>query len=401
MKDTYRGILGRDEWRQPFALTAVPPSGRRPRPIATTETDQDYADGKPIGVQFTYPVHFVPAGKRKPVVARVKGRGFVTLRTVSNSSIELACRIRRNSGRNETTDVVHCDRKFWWSLPGRPTVRHFAAALAMGDPSAVGVLNRNCVSTMAPATSIGDLDAREIIYDGSNDCVVGLQRGAEGILVSGDLVFLRDGPPLYVLWNEYWNNSIISIGTSRVVGEFAGSRPNPAYDDALNELVFGRPFEATDQKGAIDFAKEKGLHLEKKATIELVRPEWTRQDPMKIQLEAILQKLLQLISIPRAGTEEGQIQIRAERRRLGDLLERDGSVYDRAECLKEFQRWTCSQPRSWMDKFRIEKLFVLDAIDRIEAECIRRGRPSFFSAGLLNPEDDAAFVDYFNRAAGE
>ncbi|MDH8378219.1 hypothetical protein QIG63_27465, partial [Klebsiella pneumoniae] len=73
---------------------------------------------------------------------------------------------------------------------------------------------------------------------------------------------------------------------------------------------FGRPFEAVDRHDALSFAKEKSLDLGEHATIEMLRPELLRQDPIKVQLEATLRKLLRLVSIFRDGTQDGLAEIR-------------------------------------------------------------------------------------------
>ena len=43
-----------------------------------------------------------------------------------------------------------------------------------------------------------------------------------------------------------------------MIVELASSRRNPAFEDASNELIFGRPFEAGDRSGIAKFATEKG-----------------------------------------------------------------------------------------------------------------------------------------------
>lgn len=395
MKDSYRGILRRNEWDGPFALVVAAPSGRQPWPIKTKSSQGDYVEGKPIQVEFTYPVHFIPAGKRNIRVARIRDRAPVLLKTTGRARIDLACRVRPTRPNTEAIEIVHHGQELWWTLPGRPTVASFVTALSEGENAAVGLLDQNCVSA-AKANSKEELNAREIIYDGRDDCVAGLQRGAEGVLLSDEQVFLREGSPLYVLWNGYRNNSISSVGTSEVVIALANSRRNPAFEDASNQIIFGRPFEAADHQGALAFGRAKRLDIEQYATIEMLLPELLRQDPIKVQLESTLRKLLRLVSIFRAGTEGGLIEIRAERQRLRSVLERDGSIFDRGRDLNRFLDWALSEPQQWKTKFRVERLFVRDAIDRIEAECNRRGEPSPFSTTLLNEQENAAIEAYFN-----
>lgn len=371
------------------------PSGRSPWPIQTKSSRDDYVEGKPIVVEFTYPVHFIPVGKRTAVIARVRDRASVLLETTGTARIDLACRVHPTCTDREATEVAHFGRDLYWSLPKRPTVQCFVAALNEGEHAAVGLLDQNCVSTMAAANSQQDLNARKILYDGRDDSVARLQRGAEGLLVSDDQVLLRDGPPLFVLWNGYRNNNISSVGISQIIVELASSRRNPAFEDASNEIIFGRCFEASDRKSALDFSKANGVAIQEDATIEVLLPELMRQDPFKVQLEATLRKLLRLVSIFRPGTEDGLAEIRLERQRLRKLLERDGSIFDWGRGLKEFSDWAVSEPQAWKKKFRVEKLFVRDAIDRIEAECSRRGEPSPFLTTLLDADDDDAIDGYF------
>lgn len=392
MKDTYRGILRGHEWQSPFVLDAVAPSGRRPLPIETKSSRDDYVEGKPIAVQFSYPVHFIQHGKRTTVGARVRNSAPIMLKTTDERP-ELAFRIRPILGNGDPLHVVHFDDALWWSLPGAPTVQRFAAALTEGEYAAVGLLDPESVSTMRPVGSVAELQAREISYDGLADCIVRLQRGAARILVADNRVFVRDGAPVYMLWNGYINGSITAVGVSDVVGELASSRSNPAFEDASNELVFGRVFKATDHVCALDFARENGLKLNKASTIEVLGPELLQNDAMHIQLEATLSKLLRLISIFRAGTQEGSAEIIVERDRLRKVLAGEASISDCAQHLVQFFHWVAGEPQAWKKKFRVERLFVHDAMDRIEAECIRRGFISPFSKSILDAEDDAAIAN--------
>jgi hypothetical protein len=224
-----------------------------------------------------------------------------------------------------------------------------------------------------------------------------LSRGAARILVSKGKVFVRDGAPLHVLWNGYRDHSITSMGISPVVVELASSRRNPALEDASNEGIFGRPFEAGDCSAIATFAMEKGITFAEAATIEILLPELLRQDPLKVQLEATLCKLLRLLSIRRPGTEDGSEEIALGLRRLRDGIERDGLASERAHALKQFEDWA-GGPEDWKRKLRDERLFARDAIDRIEAECGRRGLPSPFSEPRFSEEDEAAIDRHFGSS---
>lgn len=252
MKNPYRGMFSEGEFDRPFFVSVVPPSGRRPWPIRTEAAERNYADGKPLAVQFTYPVHYVPAGKRSPRANRVQDRTAVLFRTAEPSELRTACVIRDVGSDDDITEIVHFEGELWWSLPGQPTIHRFAAALAAGEHAAVGLLDQGCVTTLKPASSEQELPIKKSIWNGRDNRLAGLGRGAERILVSGERVFLRDGAPLRVLWNGYRNQSITSVGISPVIGELASSRRNPAFEDASNELIFGRPFETGDHSRSCD-----------------------------------------------------------------------------------------------------------------------------------------------------
>lgn len=135
MTNSYRGMFREDEFDRPFFVSVVPPSGRRPWPILTETDERRHVEGQPVTVHFTYPVHYVPAGKRSPVASRVRDRAAVLFRTAEPSQLLTACVIRREGSDQNITDVVHFERELWWSLPGQPTIHRFAAALAAGEQS--------------------------------------------------------------------------------------------------------------------------------------------------------------------------------------------------------------------------------------------------------------------------
>lgn len=394
MKNTYRGIFFEGEYDRPFFLSVVPPSGRRPWPI-TTEADRDYVEGKPVTVEFAYPVHYVPAGKRSTGASWVRDCAAVLLKTAGASKLPTACVIRRDDG--DITEVVQFESELWWSLPGRPTVERFVAALAAGEPAAVGLLDQGCVTTRKAASSESDLAIKRLVWNGRDNRLARLGRGAQGLLVADGTVFVRDGAPLLALWNGYRNQSITSVGISPVIIELASSRRNPAFDDVSNELIFGRPFEACDLSGVELFAVEKAVGIGEDASIEIMLPDLLRQDPVTVQLEATLGKLARLLAIRRPGAEHGSKDIALQLARLRRTTEEAGSAADRARALKGFADWVVG-PEEWKKKFRVERLFVRDAIDRVEAECDRRKLSSPFAESHLSEEDEAAVDRHFGSS---
>jgi hypothetical protein len=397
MKNSYRGIFREGEFNRPFFVSVVPPSGRRPWPILAAADERRHVDGRPTTVKFTYPVHLVPAGKRNPVTVWVRDEAAVLFSTAEPSRLRTACVIAHSDSDRDPTEVVHFDGRLWWSLPGLPTIHRFAAALTAGEHAAVGLLDQGCVTTWKAASSERELAIKELVWNGRENRIARLNRGAEGIMVSDEKVFVRDGAPLYVLWNGYRNQSITSIGISPVIAELASSRRNPAFEDATNELIFGRPFEAGDRSGIAKFATEKRIRFAEDATMENLLPELLRQDPVKVQLEATLGKLSRLLSIRRPGTEGGNEEIALELRRLRDGVEKDGFATDRARALKRLADWA-SGAEEWKKKLRVERLFASDAIDRIEAECGRRGLASPFSEPRFSEEDEAAIDRHFGSS---
>lgn len=391
---SYRGMFRESELSRPFGLSVVGPSGRRPWPIRTSSDARIYFDGMPVQVEFTYPVHYVPDGRRRPVLGRVEARAPVLFRAADPSQVRTACRIEWDDADHGVTDVIHFAGKLWWSLPGKPTIDSFVAALDAGEHAAVGLLGETCVSTAKPARSEEELAARDIVCNGLDGCIASLGRGADGILVCDGQVFVREGAPVNVLWNGYHNQSITSIGISPVIVELASSRRNPAYEDASNELIFGRTFEAADGAGISAFAEGKGISFATDAKVDILLPDLLRVDPITVQLDATLQKLLRLFSIPRPGTVAGREEITVELRRLRDVVERDVSASERANALKHFAHWV-SGPEEWKKKFRVERLFAGDAIDRMEAECSRRSRASLFSETDFSEEEEAAIDRHF------
>src|ERR1700730_5154104 len=201
-------------------------------------------------------------------------------------------------------------------MPSQHTVGRFLAALANGEHAAVGLLDQGSVTSSRPASSIEELNSQKIKKNGRDDCIASLNRGASRILVLDGEVFICDGAPLYVLWNGYRKQSVTSVGTSRVVTELASSRPNPAFEDVSNDLIFGRLFGADEHSEALQFAMENNITLELDVKIETLLPELLRQNPIDVQLEAVLQNVLRLLFIKREGTEAGTDEVLFELRRL-------------------------------------------------------------------------------------
>ncbi|MDX3968252.1 MAG: hypothetical protein QHD01_16840 [Bradyrhizobium sp.] len=394
MKDSYRGMFREGEFDRPFFVSVVPPSGRKPWPIKTEPAGRTYLEGQPLTVEFSYPVHYVPAGRRRPVASWVRDKAPVLFKTAETSQVRTACVIRRGE---DVTEVVHFGGELWWSLPGRPPIERFAAALAAGEHAAVGLLDQGCVTTHQSASSETELSIKDLVWNGRESRIAALGRGAQGILVSEGKVFVRDGAPLSILWNGYRNQSITSIGISPVIVELASSRRNPAFDDVTNELIFGRTFEVGDRSGIAAFATEMGIRFAEKDTIEIMLPDLLRQDPVKVQLEAMLGKLSRLLAIRRPGTEGGRKEIARKVRYLRDSGHVDGSANDRARVLKNFAEWV-SGVEEWKKKLRVERLFSLDAIKRIEGECGRRRLPSPFSEPQFSEEDEEAIGRHFGSA---
>jgi hypothetical protein len=106
MANSYRGMFREGEFDRPFSVSVVPPSGRRPWPILTEADDRREIERQPVTVHFTYPVHYVPAGKRNPVTSWVRDRAAVLFRTAEPSQLRTACVIRREGSDRDITQLL-------------------------------------------------------------------------------------------------------------------------------------------------------------------------------------------------------------------------------------------------------------------------------------------------------
>ena len=84
-------------------------------------------------------------------------------------------------------------------------------------------------------------------------------------------------------------------------------------------------------------------------------------------------------------------------RKLRDASGRDISSCERALALKTFVDWCDPTPLQWKTKYRVERQFVVDAIERIESESRRRGETSPFTEGSVDAEDEIALARIFGR----
>lgn len=113
MKDSYRGIFREGEFDRPFFVSVVPPSGRKPWPIKTEAAGRTYLEGQPLAVQLSYPVHYVPAGGRRPVASWVQDKAPVLFKTAETSQLRTACVIRRGGTRPRScTSGVNCGGRY-------------------------------------------------------------------------------------------------------------------------------------------------------------------------------------------------------------------------------------------------------------------------------------------------
>jgi hypothetical protein len=151
-------------------------------------------------------------------------------------------------------------------------------------------------------------------------------------------------------------------------------------------------FGADEHSQALQFAMENNITLELDAKMETLLPELLRQNPIEVQLEAVLRKLLRLLSIRRNGTLDGTGEILSELRRLQEAVDTDSSTVVRGVALKRFLDWTDPGPLQWKKRFRVERLFVRDAIDRIDVECHRRGEMSPFVRPSFDEADEIALA---------
>lgn len=368
-------------------LSVMAPSGRRPWPLSSTSgTNAPFKPG-PHSVTFAYPVDYVRSGHRKTVRSWVTDHAFINLQTASASEVQTAFRIRNPSG--VATEVLHYAGDLWWSLPGRPPVSRFLEALASGESAAVGLLAEQLVAGLRPASAIDKLRARKIVRDGRDDSRTRLLSGTADLVVFEDEVFVRDGSPVYVVWDgrriETPGNNV-----ARVMFALNSIQMNPAFEDLSDALTFGNVFRA-DGLGEVEkLADETDIKLAVADTIDVVMPELIRTDPLELQTNAAHRKLLRLAPIGRPVPREALREIMTMLTALRESGASDRSSQDRAHALTSFVEWCDREPHEWKSKFRVERQFAADAIERIKRESARRRCPCPFDKDILHPEDEAA-----------
>ena len=384
------------EWDRPFRLSAVAPSGRRPRPVVTSEQYGIDSTG-PATVRFCYPVDYIPAGRRKAVRSWVQDETPVLLTSVGREDVEVAYKIRRFDNPNDEMEILKFEDRLWWSLPGCLPVRKFMSALAIGENAAVGLLDPGCVTHLRSARSIVDLQAKSVFFQGRDACVTKLNHGCRAVLVVAGKMFVREGPPVFVVWNGFWDYRIASIGIHQVVTEFASTRPTPAFKDESNDLIFGRLFGPDEVAAIRSFAIEHKVTIRGNDEIDVLIADETTRSTTDIQLRAVIGKLLRMLACPHETTRAGWLEKNAQIGRLQNVAGESVSMFERGVMLQNFAKWAIPDRTEWKKKFRIEMLFVADAIRRIQAETKRRNMPSPFPISL-GDKDDLALDDLMRRS---
>jgi hypothetical protein len=377
-----------DRYERNAVLIAAAPSGRERRRISPTAGAQRPFEGGPQAVTFCYPVDYIPPRHRRVKRSWVRDRAFVEIRTASSSQVQIAFKIKWHHESEEVAEIIQFEGNLWWSLPGRPPASLFVEALAAGDGAAVGLLDERLVTSARPFATREQLTARKVVHDGRDDAIARVNTGATGILVVDDSVFVRDGDPLYVLWNEL---NGFSTRNEPIRGNRWHSR-HPSFDDITDAFTFGRVFAADRVAEAVTFATQSGVIIERQATIETFLPTFVRTKPLDVQIDATFRKLLYLASRHRKVPEESIREIRAMLDRLKHVAGPDISSHDRALALRAFVNWCDAEPANWKAKYRVERRFVIDAIERINSECRRRNETSPFIQDPLSPEDELALA---------
>ena len=371
-------------------LSVVPPSGRRPWPLSSTSGMAPPFKPGPHSVTFAYSVDYIRKRQRRTVRSWVTEHDFVNLQTASASEVQTAFRIRDSAG--DATEVLYYAGNLWWSLPGRPRVSEFLEALASGESAAVGLLSEQLVARSRPVPSKDELSARKIVLDGRDNALAHLQSGATQLLVVEHEVFVRDGSPVYVMWD---GRRIETPGNnfSRVVRALNSIDKNPAFEDLSDALTFGNVFGAEGIGEAKKLASETGIEIAVAATIEVLMPGFFQTDPLELQADAAFRKLSRLARI---GSQVSRPALREIWTKLDELQESgapDRSSHDRARALMSFVEWCDRGPQEWKLSYRVERRLAVDAIGRIKRESARRHCPCPFDEDGLRPVDEAALLD--------
>jgi hypothetical protein len=368
-----------------FLLTVAPPSGRRPRQILRDITKRcDGLEG-PHRVTYHYEVGHIRPGRKTSTPVCIRDSAFVVMDSAKLSATSLAYRVTWHNNERPVTDILEFRNRLWWSIDTEKTAATFLGALAAGDPSAVGLLGGSLVPTGRRIAARDDLRGR-IVDDNCINATISIQRGACNLLVIDDRVFIQDGEPVYVVWNDYIDPKLTSRASHEFLRAMHGTDVDFGYDDLTNALTFGHVFAPVELEEA---AATLFPEAERNATIEVVGPRKFASDPLEVQTDAAFRKLLHLASVPRrlpkAAFEEMGRSVSKLREAAGA-----STALARARAIENFLLWAEEFP--WASCIRVEQLFLRHVINRIIADGLRRDSYTPFSKPVLTEEDEAGLA---------
>jgi hypothetical protein len=367
-----------------FSLTVAAPSGRRPRPIEGDVPERRDCLKGPHRVTYHYEVGYIRPGRKTSTRVWIRDSAFVVVETAKRCETSPAYRVTWHDNECRVTDIVEFRNRLWWSIDTGKPAATFLSALAAGEPSAVGLLSGSLVPTGRRVAARDGLRGR-IVEDGYINATISIHRGACDLLVIDDRVFIQDGEPIYVLWNDYIDPKLTTCTSHEFVEAVHGTDADFGYDDLTNALTFGHVFAPCDLEKASAFLPEAARH----ATIELLASRKFASDPIEVQMEAAYRKLLHIAAVPRrlpkAAFDE-MVQ------RVGELRDAAGAPTTllRARAMEKYLSWTEEFP--WASSIRVEQRFLRHAINRIIAEGLRRDEHTRFSKPVLTEEDSAGLA---------
>jgi hypothetical protein len=372
----------------PTKLIVVGCSGRTFWPVKGNEAEVSGSLSDPLSVLFCYPIDHIPPGKRNPIRSWVRDRTPVMIRSVDESEVKPAFRIHWHDRARETTKIIHFEDGLWWSVQGAAPARRLVAALATGEPAALGLLDPNLVTDRKIRATSEVFSGHRIVLDGLYAARALVQRGATNLIIVDDQIFVRNGEPLYALWNGDLYAKYGRQVSFDISGELYNAQPKLGFDDRTNWLIFGRVFSANQLEEALDLARQDQIDVEKQAVIEMLSPELASGDSFVAQTDAMFQRLARLVSVPRDLPTRAADELQTMLRRLSEAGRRD--VTERAEAMKLFIEWSDPNTTFWKSKFRLERWFVTDAIKRLRLEGrVRHGITPFSDQALTDQDVEA------------
>lgn len=370
-----------------FSITVAPPSGRRPRPILRHGAETHLCLTDPLRVTYHYPVSYIRPGRKTASRVWVRDYEFIQVRTVRHSETTPAYRIVSPDAGRQLVEIVEFDNRLWWPIGSHNLAASFFAALAAGESSAVSLLNTSLIRTGKRVTTIDAVNACRLVDDGRIKAAIDIQRAADGLLIIDDQVFVADGEPVYVLWDNRISPKLTPRSCYDFIETLYGTDIDFGYDDLTTALTFGTVFAPTELERLSSLLLTIDADIERHATIEVSGIRKFASDPLEVQTDAAFRKLLRLAAVPRRLPRAAAVEKRQKVTELQQAASASSTLV-RARAMQAHLDWLELFP--WLSSFHVEHRFLKHVIGNISEEGNRRGVfTPFTQFEPLTEEEDA------------